>query len=67
MTGIIIIADDLVVYGTNREEHEWRLHNLLQKCQTVGVKLNPKKLEIGLDAITFMGHRISMEGIMVDP
>ena len=67
MKGIIIIADDRVVYGTNREEHDRRLHNLLQKCQTIGVKLNPEKLAIGLDAITFMGHRITNEGIVVDP
>ena len=67
MKGIITIADDLVVYGTKREEHDRRLHNLLQKCQTIGVKLNPEKLEIGLDAITFMGHRITKEGIVVDP
>ena len=60
MKGIIIIADDLVVYGTNREEYDRRLHNLLQKCQTIGVKLNPEKLEIGVDAIT-------KEGIVVDP
>ena len=62
MKGIIIITDDLVVYGTNREEH-----NLLQKCQTIGVKLNPEKLEIDLDAITFMAHRITKECIVVNP
>ena len=67
MKGIIIIADYLMVYETNREEHDWRLHNLLQKCQTIGVKLDPEKLEIGLDAINFMGHRITKEGIVVDP
>ena len=33
----------------------------------IGVKLNPEKLEIGLDDITFMGHRIIKEGIVVDP
>ena len=67
MKGIIIIADDLVVYGTNQEEHDRRLHNLFQKCQTIEVKLNPEKLEIGLDATTFMRHRITKEGIVVDP
>ena len=67
MKGIIIIVDDQVVYGTNREEHDRRLHNLLQKCQIIGVKLNPEKLEIGLDAITVMEHRITKEGIVVDP
>ena len=67
MKGIIIIANDLVVYRTNREEHDRRLHNLFQKCQKIGVKLNPEKLEIGLDSITFMGHCITKEGIVVDP
>ena len=67
MKGIIIIADDLLVYGINREENDRWLHNLLQKRQTIGVKVNSEKLEIGLDAITFMGHCITKEGIVVDP
>ena len=49
----IVIIDDLVIYGMN-QEHDRQLHELLQKCQKIGVKLNPDKLQIGLDAIIFM-------------
>ena len=67
MKSVVTIANELVVYGTNQEEHDRRLQELLQKCRKIGVKLNPEKLEIGLDAITFTGHRITKECIVVDP
>ena len=67
MPEVVIIVDDLVIYGKDQEEHYRRLHKLLQKCQTIGVKINPEKLETGLDATTFMGHRITKDGIGVDP
>ena len=44
MKDIIIIADDLVVYGTKREEHDRWLHSLLQKCQTKEVGDMPRLL-----------------------
>lgn len=36
---------------------------LLERCRKVGVKLNTESLEMGLDVITFMGHRITKDGI----
>lgn len=66
MKGIVDIADDLVVFGRSKEEHNKQLHELLERCHTVGVKLNLEKFVMGLDAITFMGH-ITREGIKVDP
>ena len=66
MKGIVIIADDLVGYGTNQEEYGRWLHKLLQKFRK-GVKISPKKLEIGRDSITFMGYRIIKGCIVVDP
>lgn len=67
MEEIVVIADDLVVFGRSQKEHDKRLYELLQRCHTVGVKLNPDKFEMCLDDITFMGHCITKEGIKVDP
>lgn len=58
MKGVIIIADDLVMFGRRQDEHDRHFQALLERsCQLV-MMLNPEKLEMGLDAITFMGHNI---------
>ena len=40
--GILCHADDVLVYGRNRQEHDERLHHLLQKMQEEGLTLNEK-------------------------
>lgn len=67
MEGLVVIADDVVIFGRDQDEHDRRLHAFLERCRATGVKLNRDKLEMSLDAITFMGHRITKEGTMVDP
>lgn len=67
LQGTAIIVNDLVVFGTNQEEHAKRVRALLERCQTTGVKLNPAKFEMGLHAITFMGYRITSKDAEVDP
>lgn len=47
-----IIVDDLVVFGTNQEEHDKQIRKLFERCQTMGIKLSPAKFEKGLHAIT---------------
>ena len=67
MKGVIIIADDLVMFGKSKDEHDEYLNALMKRCCTLGVRLNLEKLEMGLDAITFMEHPIRKSGIIVDP
>ena len=67
MEGLVVIADDVVIFGRDQEEHDRRLDLFLERCRATGVRLNREKLEMSLDAITFMGHRITKEGTMVDP
>lgn len=40
--GALCHADDVLVYGRNREEHDQRLHRVLQKMQDEGLTLNEK-------------------------
>ena len=64
---IACIADDVIIHGATKEEHDQHLHAFLTRCQSVGIKLNPEKLDIGVKSVTFMGHRISSNGIHPDP
>ena len=38
----------------------------LRRCQEIGIKLNPDKLDLGTSSLTFMGQKISAEGIHLD-
>ena len=60
MKGVVIIDDDLVVFGNNQDGHDKHFQSLLESCRSLGVKLG-----MDLDAITFKGH--NKEGIAIDP
>lgn len=40
--GTVCHADDILVYGKDREEHDRRLHKVLKKFQQAGLTLNDK-------------------------
>ncbi len=63
---VICHADDVLVYGRDRQEHDQRLHRVLQKLQQEGLTLN-EKCEFAKKEIMFVSHRISANGIKPDP
>ena len=56
-----------MIYGKTSEEHDENLRKFFERCLETGIKLNKDKLDIGLKEVTFMGHRITKEGLRVDP
>lgn len=64
--GVICHADDVLVYGRDRQEHDQRLHCVLQKFQKEGLTLN-EKCEFAKSQIIFVGHKVSANGIEADP
>lgn len=63
MEGCSVIADDLLVWGNNIEEHNMRLQAVLQKARDSNLKLNKAKCKIGLPEVTYVGHTFSQEGL----
>ena len=45
MKAVIGIADDIVVHGKDDEEHDRRLHNLMQVAREHGLIFNREKCE----------------------
>ena len=48
-------------------EHSANLKEFFERCHQIGIKLNRKKLEVGLKEISFMGHKVTSNGLKVDP
>ena len=67
LRGIVCIADDVIIHGRNMAEHDHHLSGFLQCCKEKGIKLNRDKLELRLSEVTFIGHRITQDGLPSDP
>lgn len=58
--------DDVIVHGTDREEHDKRLEKVRQKLHDMNVALNDSKCVYGVTELKFLGHILSVNGIKPD-
>ena len=64
LEGFVCLMDDVLVFGTDQEEHDRHLKAVLQRLERAGATLNRDKCEF---SIKFLGHVIDQEGIRADP
>ena len=61
------IADDMIIYGRNDQEHDEHLVNFLEVCRKNTLTLNPDKMQFRLPQVFFFGHQWSARGLSPDP
>ena len=61
--GVRVIADDIIVFGSNVKEHDVRLEKVLATLCSRNLTLNPDKCKFGMEKLIFMGHVLSKDGI----
>lgn len=62
LDGVVNIIDDLLVWGDTIEEHDQRLHKLLERECEYNLKLNRNKCKIRTKGIKYLGHVLSAAG-----
>ncbi|XP_055883579.1 uncharacterized protein K02A2.6-like [Biomphalaria glabrata] len=73
LSGCINVADDIIVVGCGRTmeealwDHKAKLENLRERCKRKSIILNESKTLEQKEAVEFMGHVISAQGIKPDP
>lgn len=67
LEGTVCHADDILVFGTLREQHDHRLSKVLERLQQEGLTLNEDKCEFAVDRVKFLGHIVSAQGLEPDP
>ena len=67
LEGVIVLIDDVLVYGKTQEEHDERLHAVLKRIQSTGGTLNKAKCEFSKETIIFLGHVVGKQGVSSDP
>lgn len=66
MEGVQIYVDDILIFGRNKEEHDRRLKEVLERAQQNNVKFNLAKCKFGMSKITYLGYTFSGSGVTVD-
>lgn len=67
LPGVRVYIDDILIWSSTRQEHDARLRKVLEAAQREGLTLNPDKCRLGMKEITFLGDRISGDGVLPDP
>ncbi|XP_059310988.1 uncharacterized mitochondrial protein AtMg00860-like [Lycium ferocissimum] len=64
---VIVFIDDILVYSRSRKDYEKHLRIVLGLLRDRKLYAKFSKCEFWLEPVSFLGHVVSKEGIMVDP
>ena len=67
MEGVTGIADDMVIAGRNKMEHDRNFQAFMEKCMSNNLTLNLEKIQFKQSQVSFYGHCWSKHGISLDP
>lgn len=67
MPGVVNMMDDVLVFGSNQQEHDERLHRTLERLHKAGITLNKEKCQFSVKELSFLGFLVSKDGIRPDP
>jgi hypothetical protein len=64
---VLVFIDNILVYSKSTEEHEEHLRVVLQSLRDHQLYSKFSKCEFRINEVSFLGHVISLEGIVVNP
>jgi hypothetical protein len=64
---VIVFIDDILVYSENEEDHAEHLRIVLTRLRDHQLYAKFSKCEFWLRTVSFLGHVLSENGILVDP
>ena len=73
MRGVKVIVDDILIFGTGQsqeqalKDHDQNLLKLLERLRLNNVKINLEKAKLKISEVTYIGHRITNNGLKPDP
>ena len=67
MKGVTGIADDMVIAGRDKMEHDRNFLAFMEKCMSNNLTLNSEKIQFRQTQVSFYGHCWSKHGISPDP
>lgn len=65
--GVVILIDDILVWGSTVQEHDERLKKVLDRAVERNVTFNKKKCQFKKTQVKYIGYIFSDKGISVNP
>jgi len=72
LNNILVIADDILVFGKGKTieeatiDHDKSVIELFNRLRLKNIKLNKDKIQYKKNAVNYMGHIISKDGLKID-
>ena len=63
---MVCLMDDVLIFISNKDEHETRFIAVLHRLEKAGVTLNFQKCQFLQESIKFLGHIIDKNDIHAD-
>ena len=64
---MIVLIDDILIYSRSEEEHKEHLRMVLERLRDRKLFAKLSKCRFWKREIGFLGHRVSKQGVSVDP
>ena len=65
--GVLGIADDIVIHGATENTHDGTVLVLCETARLNSLSLNSKKMQFKSTDCKFFEHRLTLDGIKIDP
>ena len=62
----LFYLDDIIISSTTWEEHLARLRQVFERLRHAGLKLGAKKCAFASKEVSYLGHRVTEEGLLPD-
>ena len=62
-----IVVHDILIWGKTTDELKSNTYKVLNRAREVGLKLNAKKGKFGITEVTYVGHKLTSDGLKPDP
>jgi len=67
INGCKSIIDDMLVWGSSKDEHDQNLRKVLERTREVGIEWNAEKRVFAANEVSYFGHVLSDKGVQSDP
>ena len=66
LEGVETDIDDIIVHAETEVKHDQRLHSVLERCEKMNLTLNKEKCVFKCKEVTYIGHKLTKDGIKPD-
>ncbi|CAB4000247.1 retrotransposon-like family member retr-1 [Paramuricea clavata] len=66
LEGVATEIDDILIWGSDEQEHDARLEATLQRCEEINLALNVDKCKFNVNEVSYCGHNFTKDGVKPD-